>query len=132
MKFTHEGSVTLFVRCVETDQQTVTLGFSPCAYTGIGIPADGLPSLFQPFIQADMSVSRRYGGTGLGLAIARVLVQHMGGTIHVRSVVGKGSTFGFTLRFRLLGPVLKEAESTAPGNTPAPLDRLTGSRPRRG
>ena len=83
MKFTHEGSVTLFVRCVETDQQTVTLGFA-VRDTGIGIPADKLPSLFQPFIQADMSVSRRYGGTGLGLAIARVLVQHMGGTIHVR------------------------------------------------
>ena len=123
MKFTHEGSVTLFVRCVETDQQTVTLGFA-VRDTGIGIPADKLPSLFQPFIQADMSVSRRYGGTGLGLAIARVLVQHMGGTIHVRSVVGKGSTFSFTLRFRRPAAVLKEAESTAPGNTPAPLDGL--------
>ena len=123
MKFTHEGSVTLFVRCVETDQQTVTLGFA-VRDTGIGIPADKLPSLFQPFIQADMSVSRRYGGTGLGLAIARVLVQHMGGTIHVRSVVGKGSTFSFTLRFRRPAAVLKEAESSAPGNTPAPLDGL--------
>ena len=123
MKFTHEGSVTLFVRCVETDQQTVTLGFA-VRDTGIGIPADKLPSLFQPFIQADMSVSRRYGGTGLGLAIARVLVQHMGGTIHVRSVVGKGSTFSFTLRFRRPAAVLKEAESTAPGNTPAPLNGL--------
>ena len=123
MKFTHEGSVTLFVRCVETDQQTVTLGFA-VRDTGIGIPADKLPSLFQPFIQADMSVSRRYGGTGLGLAIARVLVQHMGWTIHVRSVVGKGSTFSFTLRFRRPAAVLKEAESTAPGNTPAPLNGL--------
>ena len=123
MKFTHEGSVTLFVRCVETDPQTVTLGFA-VRDTGIGIPADKLPSLFQPFIQADMSGSRRYGGTGLGLAIARVLVQHMGGTIHVRSVVGKGSTFSFTLRFRRPAAVLKEAESTAPGNTPAPLDGL--------
>ena len=98
MKFTHEGSVTLFVRCVETDPQTVTLGFA-VRDTGIGIPADKLPSLFQPFIQADMSVSRRYGGTGLGLAIARVLVQHMGGTIHVRSVVGKGSNIQFHAPF---------------------------------
>ena len=57
-------------------------------------------------------------------AIARVLVQHMGGTIHVRSVVGKGSTFSFTLRFRRPAAVLKGAESTAPGNTPAPLDGL--------
>ena len=48
----------------------------------------------------------------------------MGGTIHVRSVVGKGSTFSFTLRFRRPAAVLKEAESTAPGNTPAPLDGL--------
>jgi len=48
----------------------------------------------------------------------------MGGTIHVRSVVGKGSTFSFTLRFRRPAAILKEAESTAPGNTPAPLDGL--------
>ena len=122
-KFTHEGSVILLVRCVEADQQTVTLGFA-VRDTGIGIPADKLPTLFQPFIQADMSVSRRYGGTGLGLAIARVLVQHMGGTIHVRSVAGKGSTFSFTLRFRRPAAVLREAEADAPDNTPVPLDGL--------
>ncbi|WP_308776355.1 response regulator [uncultured Bilophila sp.] len=122
-KFTHEGSVTLLVRCVEADQQTVTLGFA-VRDTGIGIPADKLPTLFQPFIQADMSVSRRYGGTGLGLAITRVLVQHMGGTIHVRSVTGKGSTFSFTLRFRRPAAVLREAEANAPDNTPVPLDGL--------
>ena len=92
--------------------------------TGVGIAPDQLPQLFQPFKQADSSLTRRHGGTGLGLAIARVLVQHMGGTIHVRSVVGKGSTFSFTLRFRRPAAVLKEAESTAPGNTPAPLDGL--------
>ena len=123
MKFTHEGSVTLFVRCVETDQQTVTLGFA-VRDTGIGIPADKLPSLFQPFIQADMSVSRRYGGTGLGLAIARVLVQHMGRTIHVRSVVGKGSTFSFTLRFRRPAAVLKGPKAPRRATRP---HRSTGS-----
>lgn len=122
-KFTHEGSVTLLVRCVEADQQTIVLGFA-VRDTGIGIPADKLPTLFQPFIQADMSVSRRYGGTGLGLAIVRVLVQHMGGAIHVRSIVGKGSTFSFTLRFHRPAAVLKEAEANMPGNTPVPLDGL--------
>ena len=96
MKFTHEGSVTLFVRCVETDPQTVTLGFA-VRDTGIGIPADKLPSLFQPFIQADMSVSRRYGGTGLGLAIARELVLAHGGTIALVEKATPGTLFRIEL-----------------------------------
>jgi CheY-like chemotaxis protein len=65
--------------------------------TGIGIPADRLPSVFEPFTQADESIHQRFGGTGLGLAISRELVQLMGGRIDVRSVEGQGTTFRFDI-----------------------------------
>lgn len=69
--------------------------------TGIAIPAEKLKSIFESFVQADSSFSRRYGGTGLGLSISSGIVRLMGGSIWVESKAGKGSTFHFTAQFGL-------------------------------
>ena len=102
VKFTARGSVELHVSAspVLPDPSssigggTVTLRVA-VRDTGVGIPADRLHRLFQPFTQADSSMTRRYGGTGLGLTISRSLVELMGGVVRVDSALGAGSTFTF-------------------------------------
>jgi PAS domain S-box-containing protein len=71
--------------------------------TGIGIPPDKMRAVFEPFVQVDGSLSRRYSGTGLGLSIAAKLVEMMGGRIEAESVVGQGSTFRFTVSLTPVG-----------------------------
>lgn len=87
IKFTEQGTVTLDVSAAE--QQVVFT----ITDTGIGIAAERLSSIFDPFTQADASMSRRFGGTGLGTTISKQLVELMGGTISVSSTLGQGSTF---------------------------------------
>lgn len=100
VKFTHRGSVDLTVRVVEHGQSLVKLEFV-VRDTGIGIAAEKLESLFQPFTQVDSSMTRRYGGTGLGLSICKKLVSLMRGELSVTSVLGEGSVFRFALPFEI-------------------------------
>jgi signal transduction histidine kinase/CheY-like chemotaxis protein/HPt (histidine-containing phosphotransfer) domain-containing protein len=91
IKFTDEGSVTLVASLVDAGQNAKLR--VEVRDTGIGIPAEKLHTIFQPFVQADSSVTRKYGGTGLGLAISRRIAQALGGDLSVESKVGQGSTF---------------------------------------
>ena len=92
IKFTDKGEVVLGLSCRESATETVELCFS-VKDSGIGVSPETLPSLFNDFVQADNSTSRKFGGTGLGLAISQRLVQMMGGKISAESTIGMGSTF---------------------------------------
>jgi PAS domain S-box-containing protein len=98
VKFTSEGTITVGVRMLVQDQEKVILEFA-VTDTGIGIEEAKLGTVFDDFQQATSGTSRLYGGTGLGLAIVKNLVEPQGGTIHVKSKVGMGSTFSFILSF---------------------------------
>lgn len=95
LKFTTQGKVVISVGVLQQSPDAATLSLA-VSDTGIGIAPDALERLFQPFMQADGSTTRRFGGTGLGLSIARRLAELMGGSIEARSELGRGSTF--TLR----------------------------------
>jgi PAS domain S-box-containing protein len=101
LKFTERGQISVAVDLERDDEDAVELNFS-VSDSGIGIAREALPHLFKLFSQVDSSTTRKYGGTGLGLAICKNLVELMGGTIGVDSTPGRGSTFWFTLRLKVL------------------------------
>jgi two-component system, sensor histidine kinase and response regulator len=97
IKFTEKGEVCLKVTQLHDSGRAVQARFE-VRDTGIGITAEEAGKLFQPFMQADSSTTRRFGGTGLGLAISRKLVELMKGTIDLTSKPGEGSTFWFSMK----------------------------------
>ena len=120
IKFTDQGEVMLDVdrQPEESGENEVALHFA-VRDTGAGIPPDKRQTIFEAFVQADDSITHRYGGTGLGLAISSRLVELMNGRIWVESEVGRGSTFHFTAR---LGKSSMQAATPAA----AALERLEG------
>ena len=96
VKFTATGEIAVSTRCIATDDRQATVEWA-VSDTGIGIAQEKIGSLFVNFMQADNSISRRFGGSGLGLAICRRLVEQMGGEIKVESKLGRGSRFSFRL-----------------------------------
>ena len=133
VKFTHQGSITFRVSQRDAEQRLaheslerglVRIHFT-VSDTGIGIPAEKFGVIFNPFVQADGSLARKYTGSGLGLSIAARLVEMMGGQITLESEVGRGSTFEFTLSFLPRGGESQRPASRAPsnGNGTAPVSR---------
>jgi PAS domain S-box-containing protein len=132
IKFTHAGGIVVCARLLESTSQALQLRFA-VRDSGIGLSAEQIQRLFQPFEQADASTTRRYGGTGLGLSIARRLTEMMGGEIGVESQLGHGSEFWFTVRVgvgrpaaaaepadpRDIGPHAVDVDVSAGRQTPA-------------
>ena len=112
VKFTGAGSVQIEVGRDPQDADTAEALGSPgwvrfsVTDTGIGMSGDEMNRVFEPFVQADSSITRRYGGTGLGLAIVARLVRLMGGEVEVSSTLGEGSCFSFALPLRVAETVV--------------------------
>jgi PAS domain S-box-containing protein len=113
IKFTDEGEVALKVE-LESQTDSVCILHFVASDTGIGIPVEKQESIFDAFSQADNSTTRKYGGTGLGLSISVRLVAMMGGKIWVRSEVGRGSQFHFTVQMGVADSKPVEIGSLAP------------------
>jgi PAS domain S-box-containing protein len=100
VKFSDHGDIVISCDLTARNDDNVLLGFSVLD-SGIGMTTDQIDHLFNPFAQADSSITRRYGGTGLGLTICKRLVEMMDGGMQVESTPGQGSRFAFTVRLLL-------------------------------
>ena len=109
VKFTNVGIVKLLATVVESDDNRISINFE-VKDSGIGMSPAQAASIFDPFVQADESTSRKYGGTGLGLAISRSVVELMGGNVELDSAIGVGSRFHFTLTFETINDTTEAIE----------------------
>ena len=127
VKFTEQGGLCIRVALLEEAAGRCLLRFE-VSDTGIGIPAEQQARLFEPFVQADTSTTRRHGGTGLGLAITRRLAAMMGGEAGLQSEPGVGSLFWFTARLAPGRPG-QPATAQAPATGPSAAARLRQRQP---
>jgi len=129
IKFTDKGSVRVVARYVDT-QHPAQLAIDVID-TGMGISADKLQIIFDPFVQADASVTRKFGGTGLGLAISRRIAQALGGDISVHSEFGRGSVFTLSVPITLVDTAVLDSpaeatDSAEPVKGPSSAASLSG------
>ena len=140
VKFTERGEILLNVSIAEKSESTSRIRFE-VKDTGIGIPQEKQAIIFEPFTQADNSISRVYGGTGLGTTIAWQLVTLMGGTMGLTSTVGVGSTFWFEVPLPVSEPIgvdlteevattsrLSSAAASIVAQQPAKITKIRGAR----
>lgn len=122
VKFTEAGGVHVAVDCLasgDTDIETICIAVTD---TGIGIEPDKVEHVFGKFVQADSSITRRYGGTGLGLAITKTLVDIMEGSIKVESQIGIGSTFTVCLPLSVASTHVPKVDASETEISPPPED----------
>jgi two-component system sensor histidine kinase/response regulator len=124
VKFTETGTIFCRAEKIGSQSNCVRVKFS-MADSGIGISEDQSKLLFEPFTQADGSISRKYGGTGLGLSISKRLVELMGGTLTLENQVSGGSIFSFSVLF----PIEVEQTKSAPAIVPGSAVLLVGVKP---
>ncbi len=119
LKFTERGSIALAIEAqpLSRNRESVTIAVTD---SGIGIAPDKLNSVFDKFVQADQTITRRFGGSGLGLSISRALIEAMGGTIGVESLPEQGSTFTVRLPLQLEDSAEPEVIVTLDPIVPAP------------
>ena len=124
IKFTETGEVSISVKKMTETDMTVTLKFS-IKDTGIGIAIEKLSTVFERFMQAEASTTRKFGGSGLGLSIVKQLVELQGGEISVKSKVGYGSEFYFSLEFLKAETVKTETRGKSILNQPSSFGKLS-------
>jgi|GEM_PF-2490546 len=131
LKFTEQGWVTLMVDGSMLSDQKARIRFA-VRDTGIGIPADRLETIFNSFVQAESSTTRRYGGSGLGLAISRQLVELMGGELAVSSREGSGSEFYFEIAMPLAEKPEMDSSQSGPIVVDVQKESLEAAEPGKG